>query len=99
MIVGTAAYMSPEQAEGKATDSRTDVFSFGSVFYEILSGKRAFEGQSNAALLAAVIWDDPKPVSAVRRDLPLEIRNILARCLRKNPNERYASGAELAGSG
>ena len=98
MIVGTAAYMSPEQAEGKATDARSDVFSFGSVLYEMLTGKRAFEGQSNAALLAAVIRDDPKPVSAVRRDLPSEIRNIVARCLRKNPDERYASGAEVAGS-
>jgi len=96
MIVGTAAYMSPEQAEGKATDSRSDVFSLGSVLYEMLTGKRAFEGQSNAALLAAVIRDDPKPVSAVRRDLPSEIQNVVARCLRKNPSERYASGGEVA---
>ena len=96
MIVGTAAYMSPEQAEGKTTDSRSDVFSFGSVVYEMLTGKRAFAGQSNAALLAAVIRDDPQPVSAIRRDIPSEIRNIVARCLKKNPSERYASGAEVA---
>jgi len=95
MIVGTAAYMSPEQAEGKATDSRSDVFSFGSVLYEMLTGKRAFEGQSNAALLAAVMRDEPQPVSAIRRDIPSEIRNIVARCLKKNPAERYASGAEV----
>jgi serine/threonine protein kinase len=96
MIVGTAAYMSPEQAEGKATDSQSDVFSFGSVLYEMLTGKRAFAGQSNAALLAAVMRDDPQPVSAIRRDIPSEIRNIVARCLKKNPSERYASGAEVA---
>jgi serine/threonine protein kinase len=96
MIVGTAAYMSPEQAEGKPADSRSDVFSFGSVLYEMLTGKRAFEGQSNAALLAAVMRDDPRPVSAVRRDIPSEIRSIVARCMKKNPSERYASGAEVA---
>ena len=96
MIVGTAAYMSPEQAEGKTTDARSDVFSFGSVLYEMLTGKRAFEGQSNAALLAAVMRDDPQPMSAVRRDVPSEIRKIVARSLNKNPGERYASGAEVA---
>jgi len=96
MMVGTAAYMSPEQAEGKATDARSDVFSFGSVFYEMLTGKRAFEGQSSAALLAAVMRDEPQPVSAIRRDIPSEVRNIVVRCLKKNPSERYASGAELA---
>lgn len=96
MIVGTAAYRSPEQAEGKSTDSRSDVFSFGSVLYEMLTGKRAFEGQSNAALLAAVMRDDPQPVGAIRGDIPSEIRSIVARCLKKNPSERYASGTEAA---
>jgi eukaryotic-like serine/threonine-protein kinase len=96
MIVGTVAYMSPEQAEGKTIDARSDVFSFGSVFYEMLTGRRAFEGQSSAALLSAITRDDPRPLSDVKRDIPPEVRRIVLRCLGKNPASRYASGAELA---
>jgi formylglycine-generating enzyme required for sulfatase activity/dienelactone hydrolase len=96
MIVGTTAYMSPEQATGQRIDARSDVFSFGSVFYEMLTGKKAFEGQSTAALLSAVIRDDPKPVSELKRDIPPEVRRIVMRCLKKDPEARYASAAELA---
>ena len=96
MIVGTLAYMSPEQAEGKNLDARSDVFSFGSVLYEMLTGSRPFEAQSSAALLAAVMRDDPKPLNEVRRDVPPEVRRIVTRCLKKDPAARYASGAELA---
>src|SRR5208282_2306613 len=96
MIVGTVAYMSPEQAEGKRIGARSDVFSFGSVLYEMLTARRAFEGQSNVALLSAVMRDDPKPLSEVRRDVPAEMRRIVAHSLKKDPAERFASGAELA---
>ena len=96
MIVGTMAYMSPEQAEGKPIDARSDIFSFGSVLYEMLTGKRAFEGQSSAALLSAIMRDDPKPLNEVKRDIPPEVRRIVTRCLKKDPAARYASGAELA---
>ena len=89
MIVGTVAYMSPEQAEGKPVDARSDVFSFGSVLYEMLTARRAFEGQSSAALLSAVMRDDPKPMSEVKRDIPPEVRRIVARCLKKDPAARY----------
>ncbi|ABF41579.1 serine/threonine protein kinase [Candidatus Koribacter versatilis Ellin345] len=95
-IVGTVAYMSPEQAEGKAVDTRSDVFSFGAVFYEMLSGHRAFEGESSAALLASVLRDEPKPLTEVRRDLDPEIRRIVTRCLKKDPAARYADGNDLA---
>jgi len=96
MIVGTVAYMSPEQAEGKSIDARSDVFSFGSVLYEMLTGRRAFEGQSGAALLSAVMRDDPKLLSEVKRDVPPEVRRIVTHSLRKDPAVRYASGTELA---
>jgi formylglycine-generating enzyme required for sulfatase activity/dienelactone hydrolase len=96
MIVGTVAYMSPEQAEGKPIDARSDVFSFGSVLYEMLTGRRAFAGGSNAALLSSVMRDDPKPLSDIKRDVPPEVRQIVNRCLKKDPADRYASGAELA---
>jgi formylglycine-generating enzyme required for sulfatase activity/predicted esterase len=96
MIVGTLAYMSPEQAEGKSVDARSDVFSFGSVLYEMLAGRKAFEGPSTVGLLAAVMRDDPKPLHEVRRDVPPEVRRIVARCLSKGREARYASGTELA---
>jgi predicted esterase len=96
MIVGTLAYMSPEQAEGKSVDARSDIFSFGSVFYEMLAGRKAFAGPSTVGLLAAVIRDDPRPLNEVRRDVPPEVRRIVTRCLSKNREARYASGTELA---
>jgi serine/threonine protein kinase/cephalosporin-C deacetylase-like acetyl esterase len=96
IIVGTVAYMSPEQAEGKPTTARSDVFSFGSVLYEMLTGRRAFEGQSSAALLSAVMRDNPKPLTEVKREVLPEVRLIVTRCMKKDPVARYASGAELA---
>jgi serine/threonine protein kinase/dienelactone hydrolase len=95
-IVGTVAYMSPEQAEGKPIDARSDIFSFGAVMYEMLSGRRAFEGKSSAALLVAVLRDEPKPLSDLKRDIPPEVRHISSRCLKKDRAARYATGAELA---
>jgi len=96
MIVGTVAYMSPEQAEGKPIDARSDIFSFGSVFYEMLTGKKAFVGESSAALLSSVLRDEPKPISEIKREIPPEVRRIVARCLRKDPSARYPSADELA---
>src|SRR6266446_5196611 len=96
MIVGTVAYMSPEQAQGKAVDARSDVFSFGAVFYEMLSGHRAFVGESSAALLASVLRDEPKSLTELKHNIPSEVRRIVTRCLKKDPAARYASGGELA---
>ncbi|MBI3473882.1 MAG: serine/threonine-protein kinase [Candidatus Solibacter usitatus] len=87
-ILGTAAYMSPEQAEGKPVDARSDVFSFGALLYEMISGQRAFRGDSTASTLAAVLTQDPQPLSAGGRIFPPELERIIARCLRKDREKR-----------
>ena len=89
-IMGTAAYMAPEQAEGKPLDARSDVFSFGAVLYEMLSGRHAFNGASTAAVLSAVLRDEPAPLEA-----PADLQRIVARCLAKNPKDRFPSMGEL----
>jgi eukaryotic-like serine/threonine-protein kinase len=94
-IVGTAAYMSPEQASGQRVDVRTDVFSFGSLFYEMLTGARAFRGDSAAGTLAAVLRDAPLPVRNIRRDVPADVSRIVERCLEKDCGRRFGSGAEV----
>jgi serine/threonine-protein kinase len=90
-IIGTAAYMSPEQAEGARVDARSDIFSFGAVLYEMLSGRRAFHGQSNLSILAAVLREDPEPLASVTP----ELQRIVFRCLRKDPNLRFQRMGEL----
>jgi eukaryotic-like serine/threonine-protein kinase len=90
-IVGTVAYMSPEQAEGKKVDARSDIFSFGSVLYEMVTARRAFAGGTRISTLSAILHDEPKPASEISPDVPLELEKIIARCLRKDP-ERRAQG-------
>jgi Tol biopolymer transport system component/predicted Ser/Thr protein kinase len=87
-IVGTVGYMSPEQAEGKPVDARSDVFSFGSVLYEMLTGQRAFQGETKASTIAAILREEPKPLSQVVEGLPREVERIVKRCLRKDPAHR-----------
>ena len=88
-IVGTVGYMSPEQAEGKLVDARSDIFSFGSVLYEMLTGQRAFQGETTASTIAAILRDEPKPLSQVAQELPREIERLVKRCLRKDPAQRF----------
>lgn len=94
-IVGTAAYMSPEQAEGKKVDARSDVFSFGSVLYEMLTGQKAFAHESRVKTLAAVLSEDPKPASVVKEVIPPEAERLLSRCLRKDPQRRWQTMSDL----
>ena len=94
-IVGTAAYMSPEQAEGKKVDTRTDIFSFGVVLYEMLTGQKAFSRETKIATLAAILREDPKPASQINEMLPPDIEQILTRCLRKDPQRRWQNMSDL----
>jgi Tol biopolymer transport system component len=87
-IAGTAAYMSPEQAEGKKLDPRSDIFSFGALLYEMITGRRAFQGESTAATLAAVLREAPEPPSRLVPEVPRDLERIIQRCLRKDPNRR-----------
>ncbi|HSP90025.1 MAG TPA: protein kinase [Vicinamibacterales bacterium] len=92
--VGTTPYMSPEQAAGRPVDGRSDLFSLGVVLYEMLAGRRPFEGDSVAGTLAAILRDDPAPIGGITP----EAERVLGRCLRKDRAERFQSAAELRGA-
>src|SRR3984957_8505134 len=97
-IIGTVSYMSPEQAEGKRVDARSDIFSFGSVLYEMLTGKRAFEGRSGISTLSSILRDDVKPIHEAAPDVPPALEQIVLRCLLKDPSARWQSMREIEGA-
>jgi len=95
-ILGTVAYMSPEQAQGKVIDARSDIFSFGTLFYEALTGRRPFEGQDSLSVLASILRDEPKPPGTVSGvSLAPEAETIVLRCLRKDPQRRFQNASDL----
>jgi eukaryotic-like serine/threonine-protein kinase len=94
-IVGTISYMSPEQAEGKKADARSDIFSLGAVIYEMVTGQRAFQGDSKMSTHAAILNQEPTPVSQRVPGTPRELERIINRCLRKDPNRRFQIMADL----
>jgi serine/threonine protein kinase/Tol biopolymer transport system component len=95
-IVGTLQYMAPEQLEGKEIDGRTDIFSFGGMVYEMATGKKAFEGDSQASVIAKILEIDPPPISSLQPLTPPALDRVIGRCLAKESDERWQSANDLA---
>ena len=94
-ILGTLQYMAPEQVEGKEVDARTDIFAFGVVLYEMATGKKAFEGKSQASLMAKILETDPAPMTALAPMTPPALDHVVKRCLAKDPDERWQSAKDI----
>jgi serine/threonine protein kinase len=94
-VLGTVAYMSPEQVEGKSVDGRSDIFSFGSVLYEMVTGRRAFQGKTKMSILAAVLREEPKAASELVHGIPPELGEVIGLCLRKDLGRRLQTMADL----
>jgi eukaryotic-like serine/threonine-protein kinase len=94
-ILGTIQYMSPEQLEGKDADARSDIFAFGATLFEMVTGRKAFEGKSRASLMAAILEREAPPASTIRPSVPSVLDHIVGRCLAKDPDERWQSASDL----
>ena len=95
IVMGTPAYMSPEQIAGRPLDQRTDIFSFGTMLYEMTAGQRPFLGTTPSALASAILCDTPPPLGRLRCGVPERLERVIERCLQKNPADRFASAREL----
>src|SRR5215467_13780802 len=95
-IVGTIQYMSPEQVEGKELDGRSDIFSLGTVLYEMITGKRAFEGKSQLSVASAILEKEPDPITSTKPLTPPALNHAIRKCLEKFPDERWQSASDLA---
>jgi Tol biopolymer transport system component len=94
-IVGTFQYMAPEQVEGKDADARTDIFAFGALLYEMITAKKAFDGPTQANVIGAILKDDPQPIIEIMPDVPVSLDRALARCLAKDPDDRWQTANDL----
>ena len=95
-IIGTFQYMAPEQLEGKDADARTDIFALGEVIYEMATGRSAFSGKSRASLIAAILTNDPPPISQLQPLTPIALEHVVKKCLAKDPEDRWQSASDLA---
>src|SRR5713226_6543921 len=95
-ILGTFQYMAPEQLEGHEADIRTDIFAFGAAVYEMITGKKAFEGKSQASLIAAILEREPPPISSQQPLVPQTLDRVIRRCLTKDPDQRWQTASDLS---
>jgi Tol biopolymer transport system component len=96
MVMGTVGYMSPEQARGEEVDHRADIFAFGAILYEMLAGRRAFQGDSTVEVLNAILKEEPPEISEPKRPVPFELTRVVQHCLEKNPADRFQSMTDVA---
>ena len=96
VLLGTIGYMSPEQVRGRPADPSSDVFAFGAVLYEMLTGTPAFQRDSAADTLSAILNDEPEELEGIEHKMPPALERVVHRCLRKDPEERFRNGRELA---
>src|SRR5882724_5534520 len=96
LIMGTAGYMSPEQVRGQTADQRSDIFAFGAILYEMISGKRAFHGETSADSMSAILKEEVPELSETARNVPAGLERIVRHCLEKNPSQRFHSAGDLA---
>ncbi len=96
VVMGTVPYMAPEQLEGKETDARTDLFAFGCVLYEMLTGRRAFGGDSEASVISAIMTGEPAPLSSLQPLTPPALDRLVRRCLKKDPDDRWQTATDVA---
>ncbi len=95
-VMGTVGYMAPEQVRGKSADARSDIFAFGAILYEMLSGKRAFHGESPVETMSAILKEDPPDLAETNRNVSPVLERIVRHCLEKNPAERFQSARDVA---
>jgi serine/threonine protein kinase len=96
VIIGTPLYLSPEQAMSQPVDARSDIFALGAVLYEMLTGKRPFNGKTKASLIAAIVKEDPRPIADFQPLTPPALQHVVDKCLAKDPDRRYQSMKEVA---
>jgi eukaryotic-like serine/threonine-protein kinase len=96
MVIGTVGYMSPEQVRGESVDTRSDIFSFGAILYEMLSGRRAFQGDSHVETMNAILKEEPPDLTANNSKISPAVERVVRRCLEKQPEERFQSASDLA---
>ena len=94
-IIGTVSYMSPEQAQGKKVDTRSDIFSFGVVLYEMITGARAFQGETTVGTLSAILRDDARPIAEIAPDVPPKLEQVVTRSLMKSPDDRFQTMKDM----